>query len=223
MFSRQRGQWLRRLGLGDLTKVLGRLEVLVPALSCPGRLRHRRIDLLQVELVLHSILVNVRDHVWRLDEGHGERGAHEHGERWLATLGCLREPHHDRLELLAKATLHVERLDDDCALLILLNVLEVLQVHRHVLVVLVHLAELLVHHGAHEVQLLDSRLSYVELRCALTRIVLRVQQLIADLLCSSLPVAQLHVEDDAVEVVFAHIERAETDVRQVGAVRLVRV
>lgn len=34
----------------------------------PGCFRHRSIDLLQIEFVVHSVFVNVRDHVRRLDK-----------------------------------------------------------------------------------------------------------------------------------------------------------
>lgn len=127
-------------------------KVLESALPVPRSFRHRCIDLLQVEFILNRFFVNVRDHVWRLDEWHRKRRPHTQSERAFRLL--LRKVHFYWLKLLAKSTFDVVWLDHNSAIAILLNLLEVLQVYGQVLVEFVSLAQLLINHGPHQVQLL---------------------------------------------------------------------
>ena len=127
-------------------EVIEGLKLLALAVPRPGGLRHWGVDLLQVKLVLDGLLVDVRDHVRGLHEGHGKRGSHHYAEAGFGLRD--REIHLEGLKVLAETTLRFERLEDDSALAVLLEGLEILEVDGEVLVVLVGLPQLLVHHRA---------------------------------------------------------------------------
>ena len=128
-------------------------KVLEFALSVPWCLWHWCVDLLQIKFILNRLLIDVGNHVGWFDERHRERWPH--CQRELALCFLLGEIHFNWLKLLAKPSFHVEWLDDDSTIAILLDFLEVLQVNREVLVELLHLAHFLVNHGPHQVELLD--------------------------------------------------------------------
>lgn len=99
-------------------KVVKRLEFLVLAISRPRSFWHRRVDLLQIELVLNCFLVDIRDHVRRLHEWHGERRSHHNIEAAFTLWGC--KVHLDWIKILTKPPFCLKRLNDDCVLAIFL-------------------------------------------------------------------------------------------------------
>ena len=131
--------------------VLG-LKVLVLAHSDPRRFGHWSVDLFEVEFALDDFFVDVRDHVWWLDEWHRERWPHQDIEPVFL---LFREVEHDGLKLLANSTLHLEGLDQNLPKLVLLDCFEVFKIDCKVLVVLVGHADLVVDHGLDQVQLLQ--------------------------------------------------------------------
>jgi hypothetical protein len=59
------------------------LEILVLALPDPRSFRHWSVYLLEIEFALHFFFVDVWNHVWWLDERHGEGWSHPDGETAL--------------------------------------------------------------------------------------------------------------------------------------------
>ena len=189
------------------------MEVLELALSVPGCLWHWSIDLLEVELVLDCFFVDVRNHVWWLDERHRERRSHAQRERSLCLL--LGEVHSYGLELLAESSLDIKRFNHHSSMLILLYLLEVLQINCEVLVELVSLTQFLVNHGANEIELLDV--------LGQVRVLQTFSKLFVDDLESLVPVLILQVNNYQVVVELSDIERTKTNIREVSSLATVTV
>lgn len=179
-------------------------------MSCPWSFGHWSINLLQVELTLDGLLVDIRDHVRGLHERHRERRPHHDTEAPL----CLWDGkiHLEWLKILTESALCVKGLKDDCALAVFLERLEVFEVNGEILVVLVGLAELLMNHGAQQVELLDA--------LCLFSICRALGQFLVDFLECSSPISCLNQVNDHVVVVLPHIQRAEANVGQIALLAL---
>ena len=124
------------------------LKVLVLAGSYPRSLRHWSINLLQVKLILDSLLVNIRNHVWWLNERHGEGEPHPDAE---AALGLwLRKVHLDRLKVFAESPFNSEGFNYDCIVLVFVDLFKVFEVDGQVLTVLLNLAKFLEDHCSYD-------------------------------------------------------------------------
>ena len=180
-------------------------------MASPGCFRHWSIDLLEVKLALYHLFVDIWDHVWWLDEWHWKGRSHHDWETSL----CFRllEIKQDWVKLVAYPSFRFKWFDDYRILLILLNLMEVLEVHRHILILFICLPKLLEDHGSYQQKLSHSLREFISLW-------IHGQYLWNFLKCLA-PVFELNENDHLVERVFTHIKGAKSNFGQVSLLAIV--